>query len=72
MEKIEKRGYIACGLCGDVEFGFGHNVEPIPVKFRKWDLDGEGRCCKKCNDKFVIPYRIALIGKKREEASASS
>jgi hypothetical protein len=70
MEKIEKRGYIACCLCGDIEMGWGNNVEPIPTKFRKWN--GEGRCCKKCDDKFVIPYRIALIGKKREEASASS
>lgn len=70
MEKIVERGYIACCLCGDIEFGFGNNVEPIPTKFRKWN--SEGRCCKRCDDKFVIPYRIALIGKKRKEAAASS
>lgn len=68
----EKRNYIACCLCGKAEWGHGHNVEPIPNKFWKFnfakmDGQGEGRCCKECNDKYVIPYRIGLIGKHREE-----
>lgn len=45
-----------CAICGkEIENKFGNN--PYPVR-----TDEDARCCDECNFKFVIPYRIALLG----------
>lgn len=39
-----------CCICkNELENEFGNNAEPIKV----------GRCCDVCNDKYVIPARLA-------------
>ena len=34
----------------------GHNAQPI----------NDGRCCTKCNNEIVIPYRISLMMRKHK------
>ena len=52
-----------CSICNceiEVEHGGwykGHNAEPF-----------EGRCCKACNDKVVIPTRIGLLLKPAQDS----
>lgn len=49
-----------CSICGELTFGYGDN--PWPVR------TGDGdRCCRDCNQRDVIPARIALL---REEWAA--
>ena len=38
-----------CVICGKRMSGMGHNAEPLK----------SGRCCSKCNEKEVLPYRLA-------------
>ena len=37
-----------CCICKKPYDGYGNNAEPFM----------SGRCCDKCNDYYVIPYRI--------------
>lgn len=41
-----------CCICGEENIGYGNN--PVPAK-------SNGRCCDKCNSKYVLPYRYYLI-----------
>lgn len=43
-----------CCICGKKIDGYGNN--PYPYK-------EEGRCCKECNIKYVIPARIKAMKK---------
>ena len=45
-----QEGKFECSICGCEEHGMGNNPEPFP---------GE-RCCKDCDDRFVIPVRMVL------------
>lgn len=38
-----------CNICQHEYEGMGHNAKPV----------NDGRCCKECNDLFVLPARIA-------------
>jgi hypothetical protein len=42
---------ICCSICGKDIDGYGNNAEPYK----------RGRCCNRCNKKYVIPHRIKLI-----------
>ena len=47
-----------CCICGEEYTGYGNNAEPYK----------EGRCCDKCNMKFVIPYRLSQLRKDKNES----
>lgn len=51
-----------CAICGKEIANWGNNPYPI----RK---DEEARCCDECNGDFVIPARIALMGRTQEQAT---
>ena len=42
-----------CVICSDIIENFGHNPDPINA--------GKGKCCDKCNIRYVIPARIYSI-----------
>ncbi|MDE7264044.1 MAG: DUF3846 domain-containing protein [Anaeroplasmataceae bacterium] len=44
-----------CCICKKEIFKYPHNANPLM----------EGRCCKECNNKFVIPFRIFLLSKEK-------
>ena len=47
-----KTEIIKCSICGvRINDRDSHNAMPI----------NDGRCCKACNDEFVIPVRIAML-----------
>lgn len=39
---------LSCVICGKKSLGYGHNAMPA----------SEGRCCDKCNEEVVIPFRM--------------
>ena len=46
-----------CCICGKEFNGYGNN--PYPVG---WDVyTDEDRCCDDCNERYVIPARIARL-----------
>ena len=47
-----------CCICGEEYEGYGNNAEPYK----------EGRCCDKCNMKFVIPYRLSQLRSAKNES----
>ena len=47
-----------CCICGEEYEGYGNNAEPYK----------EGRCCDKCNMKFVIPDRLNKLRKTKNES----
>ena len=50
-----------CAICGkEIENKFGSNPWPIRV-------DEDARCCDECNFKFVIPYRVEVLGASLEQ-----
>ena len=48
--------YNTCCICGALYYGFGNNA--LPVK--------NGRCCDRCDDKYVIPARIEEIQERKK------
>jgi len=46
-----------CVICDERMEGFSHNAEPVK----------KGRCCHRCNDKFVIPARVRQLRASTEE-----
>lgn len=58
-----------CCICGKTIRGFGNN--PDPIKNASGELFNENaRCCNDCNDKYVVPYRLAQIFGSDEEVQA--
>lgn len=47
-----------CCICGEEYTGYGNNAEPYK----------EGRCCDKCNRKFVIPSRLNKLRSAKSES----
>lgn len=47
-----------CCICGEEYTGYGNNAEPYK----------EGRCCDKCNRKFVIPSRLNKLRSAKNES----
>lgn len=47
-----------CVLCGDKIFGWGNNPSPLATK---------GKCCEICNDTRVIPARLAMMFRSRND-----
>tara|TARA_Y100000593_G_scaffold19936_1_gene39946 strand:+ start:907 stop:1071 length:165 start_codon:yes stop_codon:yes gene_type:complete len=43
--------YFKCVICHKQTKGYGNNSAPL----------NEGLCCDKCNQKFVIPRRLAEL-----------
>lgn len=43
-----------CSICGKIYEGHGNNASPV----------NDGRCCDECNDKVVLPRRLADLNKK--------
>ena len=44
-----------CSLCGKSFKGMGHNPRPL--------REYTERCCDDCNNDFVIPIRMDLLGR---------
>ncbi len=44
-----------CSLCGKSFEGMGHN--PMPLR------EYTERCCDDCNEDFVVPIRVDLLGR---------
>lgn len=49
-----------CVLCGNKIFGWGNNPMPLAT---------EGECCGICNDTKVIPARIEMMFRSRNDES---
>jgi hypothetical protein len=56
----ELKKLFVCSICSDTFLGFGNNPWPV-TKI------AEDRCCDNCNGTKVIPARLALIYRNREE-----
>ena len=54
QEKIEEERKVCC-ICGCEFIGWGNNPDPVKDK---------GRCCDSCNERFVIPARIAQLSRR--------
>jgi len=52
-----KEDTFTCCICGEECRGYGNNPEPYKH---------EGRCCDACQNKFVIPARLAELNKPKE------
>jgi hypothetical protein len=52
MPKPVSGGAFNCSICNIIDTGFGNNPWPITEK---------GRCCDRCNERVVVPARIAGI-----------
>ena len=50
-----------CSLCGKSFKGMGHNPRPL--------REYTERCCDDCNEDFVIPIRMDLLGRAIREES---
>jgi len=48
-----------CSICKEEINGFGNNPYPIRVS-------ENARCCDRCNDKYVLYFRLGLVGAKQE------
>lgn len=57
-----KEEHICC-ICGKEFKGYGNN--PYPV-----NKEEGARCCDECNDKVVIPARIAALINRKEETKS--
>jgi hypothetical protein len=49
-----------CVLCGKIIFGWGNNPSPLATK---------GECCEMCNTTLVIPARIDMMFRRRDDES---
>ena len=57
MAKKFKEKKNVCCICGCEYKGDGNNARPYE----------EGQCCDKCNEAYVIPYRLMLMFAEREK-----
>ena len=49
-----------CIICGKTKRGYGNN--PDPITNEKGELfDVNARCCDECDNKYVLPYRLAQL-----------
>ena len=56
MEKLR------CCICGKIIEDYTHdsnNPDPLKDENGKFLADSDGRCCKECDENYVIPFRIA-------------
>lgn len=51
---------IDCCICGKKDIGWGNNPDPITDKNGN-PFPDNARCCDECNNKLVIPARLAEI-----------
>ena len=56
FDVYKERRYLCC-ICGLSFLGYGNN--PFPYREK-------GECCGQCNMKFVVPARIELSRKQKE------
>lgn len=55
-----------CCICKqEIKDGYGHNPAPIPTEWK------EQRCCDICNELLVIPARLELAMKEKNEEDES-
>jgi hypothetical protein len=55
VESLKEAKEETCCICGEPIEGYGNNPEPYKH---------EGRCCDACQNKFVIPARLAELNSK--------
>lgn len=58
MGKIKITG--KCCICGGKYEHYGNNPEPLVSS-----VVGSGRCCDECNNRLVIPFRVAEMRLRR-------
>lgn len=56
-----------CCICGKEIVGLGNNPDPLTKEDGSYfDLEKE-RCCDECNEKYVVPARLAQLLNNKED-----